>query len=191
MTTVETLRTSYPYETSPEVARYQCVECGAWSRSDQSDGQIRHSRRCDSKPQPLRHVAHVSVVEIPASPHRVYEVDGLQTHDLAEATALAGRPALTGTAKQVMWATEIRARLAPQIEQRIAMLSNQAARLAGRGGLAVEERDDLSAEVTYLQAFLAHTDAGLWIGHKNYSASTIWRGRGVGTASKYGLPDAT
>ena len=48
------LSTTYPYEsTSPGVARHQCVECGGWERSDKNNGQIRHSKRCDSRPQPV------------------------------------------------------------------------------------------------------------------------------------------
>lgn len=44
------LTTTYPYEaTSPGVARHQCDECGGWERSDA--GQIRHGRRCESRPQ--------------------------------------------------------------------------------------------------------------------------------------------
>jgi hypothetical protein len=50
---------SYPYEaTDPGVGRYQCNECGHWSRGDKRDkgapraGWIRHSKNCDSKPQP-------------------------------------------------------------------------------------------------------------------------------------------
>lgn len=44
------IETTYPYEaTSPGVARHQCLECGGWERSDK--GAIRHSKRCDSKPQ--------------------------------------------------------------------------------------------------------------------------------------------
>lgn len=47
------LHTTYPYEaTSPGVARHQCEECGAWERSDKNGGSLRHSKRCDSKPQP-------------------------------------------------------------------------------------------------------------------------------------------
>lgn len=55
-TTSETagINTTYPYEaTSPGVARHQCQECGGWERSDKAGGQIRHSKRCDSKPQPV------------------------------------------------------------------------------------------------------------------------------------------
>ena len=48
----ELLNTTFPYETtSPGVARHQCVECGGWERSDKNNGQIRHSKRCDSRPQ--------------------------------------------------------------------------------------------------------------------------------------------
>lgn len=44
------LTTTYPYEaTSPGVARHQCDECGGWERSDK--GQIRHGKRCESRPQ--------------------------------------------------------------------------------------------------------------------------------------------
>ena len=44
------LTTTYPYEaTSPGVARHQCDECGGWERSDK--GQVRHSKRCESRPQ--------------------------------------------------------------------------------------------------------------------------------------------
>jgi hypothetical protein len=53
------LATTYPYEHSPEVARNQCLECGAWERSDKAGGQLRHSKRCDSKPQPACAVAAV------------------------------------------------------------------------------------------------------------------------------------
>lgn len=49
----ELLNTTHPYETtSPGVTRHQCVECGGWERSDKNGGQIRHSKRCDSRPQP-------------------------------------------------------------------------------------------------------------------------------------------
>lgn len=53
------LSTTYPYATSPEVARHQCLECGAWERSDKAGGQLRHSKRCDSRPQPACAVAAV------------------------------------------------------------------------------------------------------------------------------------
>jgi hypothetical protein len=47
------INTTYPYEaTSPGVARHQCEECGGWERSDKGGGEIRHSKRCDSRPQP-------------------------------------------------------------------------------------------------------------------------------------------
>lgn len=47
------INTTYPYETtSPGVARHQCVECGAWERSDKNGGELLHSKRCDSRPQP-------------------------------------------------------------------------------------------------------------------------------------------
>lgn len=45
------LKVTYPYTTSPDVARYQCAECGGWERSDKDDGEIHHSKRCDSRPQ--------------------------------------------------------------------------------------------------------------------------------------------
>ncbi|MDQ1446838.1 MAG: hypothetical protein QOI20_3302 [Acidimicrobiaceae bacterium] len=49
-TTNNGLTTTYPYEaTSPGVARHQCDECGGWERSDK--GTIRHSKRCESRPQ--------------------------------------------------------------------------------------------------------------------------------------------
>lgn len=51
-TTNNGLQTTYPYSTSPEVARHQCLECGAWERSDKGAGQLRHSKRCNSRPQP-------------------------------------------------------------------------------------------------------------------------------------------
>lgn len=52
------ITTTYPYEaTSPGVARNQCVECGAWERSDKAGGQLKHSKRCDSRPQPACAVA--------------------------------------------------------------------------------------------------------------------------------------
>jgi hypothetical protein len=47
---IENIKTTYPYETSPTVARHQCTECGGWARSD--EGPIRHSKRCDSREQP-------------------------------------------------------------------------------------------------------------------------------------------
>lgn len=53
------LATTFPYEHSPEVARNQCLECGAWERSDKAGGQLRHSKRCDSRPQPACAVAAV------------------------------------------------------------------------------------------------------------------------------------
>jgi|ERR1044071_974867 hypothetical protein len=59
-TTNETagITTTYPYEaTSPGVARHQCQECGAWERSDNNGGRLRHSKRCDSQPQPTCAVA--------------------------------------------------------------------------------------------------------------------------------------
>jgi hypothetical protein len=46
------IKTTYPYEMSPDVARHQCEECGAWERSDKAGGELRHSKRCDSRPQP-------------------------------------------------------------------------------------------------------------------------------------------
>lgn len=55
MTTTNTpdgLKVTYPYEaTSPGVARVQCEECGGWERSDKNGGQIRHGKRCASRPQ--------------------------------------------------------------------------------------------------------------------------------------------
>lgn len=53
MTTTNTpagLKVTYPYEaTSPGVARVQCEECGGWERADKGD--IRHGKRCESRPQ--------------------------------------------------------------------------------------------------------------------------------------------
>jgi len=50
------LTTTYPYATSPEVARVQCGECGGWARTDAAGkglavGEILHSKRCDGRPQ--------------------------------------------------------------------------------------------------------------------------------------------
>jgi hypothetical protein len=165
------IKITYPEAYGGNEARYQCEECGGWERAGKNGGRIRHSGRCESQPQPT--IVAPVVTAIPqADPARVYEVAGLQTHDRAEAHALAGRPDLVGSEKQIVWATEIRALLAPQIETRLAR---------------IEGRD--ADEAAYLRAFLSHTSAVLWINHQRYSADVIWSGRGVGTARKYGLPE--
>ena len=51
MTNQAGLNVTFPYVTDPAVARYQCQECGGWERADKKNGWIRHSKRCDSKPQ--------------------------------------------------------------------------------------------------------------------------------------------
>lgn len=63
------IETTYPYEAaSPGVARYQCEECGAWNRSDKLDGRLRHSKRCDSRPQPA--IAEAAIAEESARTRR-------------------------------------------------------------------------------------------------------------------------
>lgn len=62
MATENGINTTYPYETtSPGVARNQCAECGAWERSDKAGGQLKHSKRCDSRPQPACAIAAQTV----------------------------------------------------------------------------------------------------------------------------------
>lgn len=53
MTTQTGLAVTFPYADSSE-PRYQCSECGGWERG--IGCQIRHSKRCDSRPQPGREV---------------------------------------------------------------------------------------------------------------------------------------
>lgn len=102
---------------------------------------------------------------------------------------------MTGSEKQIKWAEQIKAKLAPAIEQRIGQTERFAAKResdVAAKPLNTDLADDLRearAELAYLRAFLACERADLWIAHSRYDARSLWSARGVGTASKYGLPE--
>ncbi len=78
------METTYPYEsTSPGVARHQCLECGGWERADK--GTIRHSKRCDSKPQASVAAPATNEIKTFARNVRQYGLAKGRTEDLVEA----------------------------------------------------------------------------------------------------------
>lgn len=84
---MRTIETTFPYATSPGVARHQCNECGKWERADQ--GTIRHSKSCESKAQavavPVAMPRSVSRAQVYAARQGGVSQSGLSEDQIVEA----------------------------------------------------------------------------------------------------------
>ena len=102
--------------------------------------------------------------------------------------------ALSGSEKQIAWASTIRAKLAPQISahldhiaERRALIEGQIAKYPGRADL-VEDLRATDSEATFLRAVLLVSAASFWIDRKNNDGRGLWSSLASGTCRKYGLP---